>query len=152
MTKKTTAPAPAKIAPPTRDEKVKAFLHKCKWEVEGAEKVKAAMAENFSKKFYDATYQIEWLQGKVETLEKGAWYSEFLEDLAKAEGDDLTVEVILQRFISSLQGHVDTWYPQNSTSAYSNAASGEKFQARRELLKEFRGALSYITKENEVLV
>lgn len=123
------ASAPVKLS---RDEKIARTIQNMKWKVEEANELRNKLIAEMSKNNLSAIYQIEWMQGKSETMIKGAWFEEVISIIEKNEKP---VELVLEEFIASLQSNLKTWRPQNSTSQFSNVVTGEKFTAMRDVLE-----------------
>jgi hypothetical protein len=103
------------------------------YKVDLAKAAREKMAAEILKSDYSATYEVRWLSGKVQGLYEGHYAGLLLHNL---DTDNHTQALAATAsFISFAEGHLKTWSPMNSTSAYANAAAGEEFLALRELLK-----------------
>jgi hypothetical protein len=145
----TPPPAPRVV---TKEERIENCVWQLKYHVKAAKELRDKLIANMLKddKLYNAAYEIRWLQGKAKTLQVGLFCEAILENL-EDPAQVLLPEERLENSLRWLEGRKECWYPENSTSPYSNAAHNEEYDALRDLVRDLRSYVKHI-KESEILV
>lgn len=147
-TAKVVAP-PAKITF-TREEAIRNITRSLTWMVERGNETRDRIVAKMQESLYSAEYEIRWLQGRVRPLQNGMFARSVLDNIESTESA-LTFEEKLQQSVEYFQGKLDIWYPENSTSPFSNACRLEEYNTLKEFLRELKGFVAHV-KDSEILV
>lgn len=141
--KPVTPPAPP--PPPTREERIHNCLwylnHQIKQSKDLRDKIVGLMLKD--DELYNAVYEIRWLQGKVRSLQLGVYCQAILYNVQDTT-DARTFEEKLEASLSCLENQKESWYPESSSSPFSNACRLEDYDALREMVREIKAYVNHM--------